>query len=120
MAYVDHAFSISDEDIMMEGPYVVHNRAPSRRSHSPSPSSSSAPSASSSAPSWPQTTSAAIAPTGRFSRSWAWCSSYRGSTTRGSRITPTRVTKASPLPTFPPCERGFRIVVRIMRKDLSL
>ncbi|OAY65193.1 transmembrane protein 230-like [Ananas comosus] len=28
MAYVDHAFSISDEDIMMEGPYVVHNRAP--------------------------------------------------------------------------------------------
>ena len=28
MAYVDHAFSISDEDIMMETSYVVHNRPP--------------------------------------------------------------------------------------------
>ncbi|XP_043712244.1 transmembrane protein 230-like [Telopea speciosissima] len=28
MAYVDHAFSISDEDIMMENSYVVHNRPP--------------------------------------------------------------------------------------------
>ncbi|PKA51380.1 hypothetical protein AXF42_Ash002745 [Apostasia shenzhenica] len=28
MAYVDHAFSISDEDVMMEGSYVVQNRPP--------------------------------------------------------------------------------------------
>ncbi|XP_072977333.1 uncharacterized protein [Typha angustifolia] len=28
MAYVDHAFSISDEDIMMEDSYVVRNRPP--------------------------------------------------------------------------------------------
>ncbi|WOL08558.1 transmembrane protein 230-like isoform X1 [Canna indica] len=28
MAYVDHAFSISDEDIMMDGAYVVHHRPP--------------------------------------------------------------------------------------------
>ncbi|RVW30276.1 Transmembrane protein 230 [Vitis vinifera] len=28
MAYVDHAFSISDEDIMMETSYIVHNRPP--------------------------------------------------------------------------------------------
>ncbi|KAG1326893.1 transmembrane protein [Cocos nucifera] len=28
MAYVDHAFSISDEDIMMESPNVVQNRPP--------------------------------------------------------------------------------------------
>ncbi|KAL8460171.1 hypothetical protein ACS0TY_031127 [Phlomoides rotata] len=28
MAYVDHAFSISDEDIMMETSYVVNNRPP--------------------------------------------------------------------------------------------
>ncbi|RWR75263.1 transmembrane protein 230 [Cinnamomum micranthum f. kanehirae] len=28
MAYVDHAFSITDEDIMMEPSYVVHNRPP--------------------------------------------------------------------------------------------
>ncbi|KAK8963519.1 hypothetical protein KSP40_PGU007448 [Platanthera guangdongensis] len=28
MAYVDHAFSISDEDIMMESSYVVHNHPP--------------------------------------------------------------------------------------------
>ncbi|KAK1276596.1 hypothetical protein QJS04_geneDACA004067 [Acorus gramineus] len=28
MAYVDHAFSISDEDLMMETSYVVHNRPP--------------------------------------------------------------------------------------------
>eukprot|EP00262_Sarcandra_glabra_P011063 TRINITY_DN26761_c0_g1_i1.p1 TRINITY_DN26761_c0_g1~~TRINITY_DN26761_c0_g1_i1.p1 ORF type:complete len:104 (+),score=7.82 TRINITY_DN26761_c0_g1_i1:204-515(+) len=28
MAYVDHAFSISDEDIMMESSYIVHNRPP--------------------------------------------------------------------------------------------
>ncbi|XP_071724575.1 uncharacterized protein [Rutidosis leptorrhynchoides] len=28
MAYVDHAFSISDEDIMMEGTYTVNNRPP--------------------------------------------------------------------------------------------
>ena len=28
MAYVDHAFSISDEDIMMETPYAVNNRPP--------------------------------------------------------------------------------------------
>ena len=26
--YVDHAFSISDEDIMMDGPYTVSNKAP--------------------------------------------------------------------------------------------
>ncbi|KAM0939313.1 putative transmembrane protein [Dioscorea sansibarensis] len=30
MAYVDHAFSISDEDIMMDGPYVVQNKPPIR------------------------------------------------------------------------------------------
>lgn len=28
MAYVDHAFSISDEDIMMEPSYVIHNKPP--------------------------------------------------------------------------------------------
>ncbi|KAK8962403.1 hypothetical protein KSP40_PGU012781 [Platanthera guangdongensis] len=28
MAYVDHAFSISDEDIKMESSYVVHNHLP--------------------------------------------------------------------------------------------
>ncbi|KAA8522727.1 hypothetical protein F0562_009111 [Nyssa sinensis] len=28
MAYVDHAFSISDEDIMMENSYTVNNRPP--------------------------------------------------------------------------------------------
>ena len=28
MAYVDHAFSISDDDIMMETSYTVHNKAP--------------------------------------------------------------------------------------------
>ncbi|CDP03005.1 unnamed protein product [Coffea canephora] len=28
MAYVDHAFSISDEDIMMDTPYTVNNRPP--------------------------------------------------------------------------------------------
>ncbi|XVF19050.1 hypothetical protein REPUB_Repub11eG0076900 [Reevesia pubescens] len=28
MAYVDHAFSISDEDIMMETAYAVNNRPP--------------------------------------------------------------------------------------------
>ncbi|KAL5699656.1 hypothetical protein ACHQM5_030530 [Ranunculus cassubicifolius] len=28
MAYVDHAFSITDEDIMMEPAYIVHNRPP--------------------------------------------------------------------------------------------
>ncbi|GAY37291.1 hypothetical protein CUMW_027940 [Citrus unshiu] len=28
MAYVDHAFSISDEDIMMETSYTVNNRPP--------------------------------------------------------------------------------------------
>ncbi|KAI3846012.1 hypothetical protein MKW98_012677 [Papaver atlanticum] len=28
MAYVDHAFSISDEDIMIESSYIVHNRPP--------------------------------------------------------------------------------------------
>uniref|UniRef100_A0A5B6YU95 Transmembrane protein 230 n=1 Tax=Davidia involucrata TaxID=16924 RepID=A0A5B6YU95_DAVIN len=28
MAYVDHAFSISDEDIMMESSYTVNNRPP--------------------------------------------------------------------------------------------
>ncbi|KAH6779472.1 transmembrane protein [Perilla frutescens var. hirtella] len=28
MAYVDHAFSISDEDIMMETSYSVNNRPP--------------------------------------------------------------------------------------------
>ena len=28
MAYVDHAFSITDEDIMMETSYVVNNRPP--------------------------------------------------------------------------------------------
>ncbi|XP_044471188.1 transmembrane protein 230-like [Mangifera indica] len=28
MAYVDHAFSISDEDIMMESSYAVNNRPP--------------------------------------------------------------------------------------------
>ncbi|XP_077236799.1 uncharacterized protein LOC143878393 [Tasmannia lanceolata] len=28
MAYVDHAFSISDEDIMMESSYIVQNRPP--------------------------------------------------------------------------------------------
>ncbi|KAK6235820.1 hypothetical protein QUC31_019558 [Theobroma cacao] len=28
MAYVDHAFSISDEDIMMETSYAVNNRPP--------------------------------------------------------------------------------------------
>ncbi|CAM8914379.1 unnamed protein product [Rhodiola kirilowii] len=30
MAYVDHAFSISDEDIMMETSYMVNNRPPVR------------------------------------------------------------------------------------------
>ncbi|XP_074570513.1 uncharacterized protein LOC141827161 [Curcuma longa] len=28
MSYVDQAFSISDEDVMMEGAYVVHQRPP--------------------------------------------------------------------------------------------
>lgn len=28
MAYVDHAFSISDEDIMMETSYTVNNKPP--------------------------------------------------------------------------------------------
>lgn len=28
MAYVDHAFSISDEDVMMETSYVMNNRPP--------------------------------------------------------------------------------------------
>ncbi|EPS73581.1 hypothetical protein M569_01181 [Genlisea aurea] len=28
MAYVDHAFSISDEDIMVEASYVVNNKPP--------------------------------------------------------------------------------------------
>ncbi|KAK9097820.1 hypothetical protein Syun_024865 [Stephania yunnanensis] len=28
MAYVDHAFSISDEDVMMESSYVIQNRPP--------------------------------------------------------------------------------------------
>ena len=28
MAYVDHAFSISDEDIMMESSYSLNNRPP--------------------------------------------------------------------------------------------
>ncbi|KAL3532773.1 hypothetical protein ACH5RR_006294 [Cinchona calisaya] len=28
MAYVDHTFSISDEDIMMESSYTVNNRPP--------------------------------------------------------------------------------------------
>ncbi|RAL50824.1 unnamed protein product [Cuscuta campestris] len=28
MAYVDHAFSISDDDIMIETPYTVSNRPP--------------------------------------------------------------------------------------------
>ncbi|KAK4754931.1 hypothetical protein SAY87_008688 [Trapa incisa] len=28
MAYVDHAFSISDEDMMFENPYAVNNRPP--------------------------------------------------------------------------------------------
>ncbi|RDX66747.1 Transmembrane protein 230 [Mucuna pruriens] len=28
MAYVDHAFSISDEDIMMENSYIVNNKPP--------------------------------------------------------------------------------------------
>ena len=28
MAYVDHAFSITDEDIMMESSYTVNNRPP--------------------------------------------------------------------------------------------
>ncbi|KAF2321938.1 hypothetical protein P3X46_010191 [Hevea brasiliensis] len=28
MAYVDHAFSITDDDIMMETSYVVNNRPP--------------------------------------------------------------------------------------------
>ncbi|PIA40911.1 hypothetical protein AQUCO_02400168v1 [Aquilegia coerulea] len=28
MAYVDHAFSITDEDIMMEPAYIVHNKPP--------------------------------------------------------------------------------------------
>uniref|UniRef100_A0A7N0VHC3 Transmembrane protein 230 n=1 Tax=Kalanchoe fedtschenkoi TaxID=63787 RepID=A0A7N0VHC3_KALFE len=28
MAYVDHAFSISDEDMMMETSYMVNNRPP--------------------------------------------------------------------------------------------
>lgn len=28
MPYVDQAFSISDEDVMMEGAYVVHHRPP--------------------------------------------------------------------------------------------
>ncbi|KAL8129626.1 hypothetical protein V2J09_018781 [Rumex salicifolius] len=28
MAYVDHAFSITDEDLMMDSPYAVNNRPP--------------------------------------------------------------------------------------------
>ncbi|KAF7806707.1 transmembrane protein 230-like [Senna tora] len=28
MAYVDHAFSISDEDLMMETSYTIHNKPP--------------------------------------------------------------------------------------------
>ncbi|CAH9095069.1 unnamed protein product [Cuscuta epithymum] len=28
MAYVDHAFSISDEDIMIDPPYTLNNRPP--------------------------------------------------------------------------------------------
>ena len=28
MAYVDHAFSITDEDIMMDSPHVRQNQAP--------------------------------------------------------------------------------------------
>ncbi|KAK9097431.1 hypothetical protein Sjap_022928 [Stephania japonica] len=28
MAYVDHAFSISDEDVMMESSHVIQNRPP--------------------------------------------------------------------------------------------
>ncbi|XP_022134647.1 transmembrane protein 230 [Momordica charantia] len=28
MAYVDHAFSITDEDIMMDSPFAVNNRPP--------------------------------------------------------------------------------------------
>ncbi|XP_077222664.1 uncharacterized protein LOC143856352 [Tasmannia lanceolata] len=28
MAYVDHAFSITDEDIMMESSYIIQNRPP--------------------------------------------------------------------------------------------
>ncbi|KAG6508256.1 transmembrane protein 230-like [Zingiber officinale] len=28
MSYVDRTFSISDEDVMMEGAYVVHHRPP--------------------------------------------------------------------------------------------
>lgn len=28
MAYVDHAFSITDEDIMMDSPFTVNNRPP--------------------------------------------------------------------------------------------
>ncbi|XWS71010.1 hypothetical protein CRYUN_Cryun03dG0100300 [Craigia yunnanensis] len=31
MAYVDHAFSISDEDIMMETPYIVSNWHPFKK-----------------------------------------------------------------------------------------
>ncbi|CAA6671123.1 unnamed protein product [Spirodela intermedia] len=30
MAYVDHAFSIADEDFMMETSYVVQNRLPTK------------------------------------------------------------------------------------------
>ncbi|KAM0943289.1 putative transmembrane protein [Dioscorea sansibarensis] len=30
MAYVDHSFSITDEDLMMDGPYIVRNRPPIR------------------------------------------------------------------------------------------
>ncbi|KAL8138228.1 hypothetical protein V2J09_004229 [Rumex salicifolius] len=28
MAYVDHAFSITDEDLMIDSPYAIHNRPP--------------------------------------------------------------------------------------------
>ncbi|XP_039131266.1 transmembrane protein 230-like [Dioscorea cayenensis subsp. rotundata] len=30
MAYVDHSFSITDEDLMVDGPYIVRNRPPIR------------------------------------------------------------------------------------------
>ncbi|CAA6672176.1 unnamed protein product [Spirodela intermedia] len=43
MAYVDHAFSISDEDIMVETSYVAQNRPPIKESGSPSRCSSSGP-----------------------------------------------------------------------------
>ncbi|GFY99736.1 transmembrane protein [Actinidia rufa] len=96
MAYVDHAFSISDEDIMMESSYSINNRPPIKEiALALSLLVFGTASESSSAFSWPSIASAETTLTGFSLRYWGRFCSFRGSIIRGLHTTPTRATKVS-------------------------